>query len=227
MALMSEGKFVVIEGSDASGKKTQAKLLIEMLSEKGIDARLLDFPTYETLFGELISRYLRGELGQLNEITPEIPSMLYALDRHQYKGDIEADLAEGKFLVANRYCQSNWAYQGAKFQDKEERNRFIIWLKDLESRIPQPDLVIYLYTPTDISAKLIESREDKGYLKGEKMDIHESDRQFQESVARVYLDLTRELEDWALVECAGDGGMKSIGEINADIVSVLKERGLL
>ena len=42
--------------------------------------------------------------------------MFYALDRLQYRDSIVKDLEEGYFIVGNRYCQSNWAYQGAKFK---------------------------------------------------------------------------------------------------------------
>ena len=153
--------------------------------------------------------------------------MLYALDRHQYKDDIIRDLEAGWFLVANRYCQSNWAYQGAKFSDPDERKAFIEWLRALESRLPQPDLVLYLYTPTEVTEQLLMDREDKEYLRGEKMDIHESDRKYQEIVAQVYLDLTRELENWVLVECTENGKMRGIEEIGGDILGVLDARDLI
>ena len=218
---------MVIEGSDASGKKTQVTLLLEKLDARGVPTRLLDFPTYDTVFGELISKYLRGEFGPLEEIPPEIPSMFYALDRLQYRDSIINDLEDGKFLVANRYCQSNWAYQGAKFPTPETRKEFISWLKQLESRIPQPDLVFYLHTPESVAQKLLENREDKGYLKGEKMDIHESDRSYQEAVSYVYLDLARESDHWVVVECAGNGEMRSTEDINKEILGILENKGLL
>ena len=126
---MAKGRLVVFEGSDASGKMTQVKMLVEALKEQGIDAKTLDFPTYESPAGEMVSRYLRGELGHLDEIPPEIPSLLYALDRYQYGGQISKDLEAGMFLVANRYTQSNLAYQGAKFRSGHERRRFQKWLR--------------------------------------------------------------------------------------------------
>jgi dTMP kinase len=224
---MTKGKFVVVEGSDASGKKTQVTLLLANLKERGVATRLLDFPTYESVFGELISKYLRGEFGPLDEIPPEIPSMFYALDRLQYKDSIIEDLEEGLFLVANRYCQSNWAYQGAKFQDPNTRKEFISWLQKLESRIPQPDLVFYLHTPESVAQKLLENREDKGYLKGEKMDIHESDRSYQVAVTHVYLELAHEADNWVVVECAGNGEMRSTEDINKEMMGILENKGLL
>lgn len=224
---MTKGRFVVVEGSDASGKKTQVTLLLDKLEKQGVATGLLDFPTYDTVFGELIGKYLRGEFGHLEDIPPEIPSMFYALDRLQYRDSIIKDLEEGRFLVANRYCQSNWAYQGAKFQDPKTRKEFISWLQQLESRMPQPDLVFYLNTPESVAHKLLENREDKGYLKGEKMDIHESDRSYQEAVTYVYLELARESDLWVVVDCAGNGEMRSTEDINQEMVGILENRGLL
>jgi len=224
---MSKGRLVVVEGSDASGKMTQVTLLLEKLKGIGIATKLLDFPTYDSLFGELISKYLRGEFGPLEKIPPEMPSMLYALDRLQYRDSIEHDLRSGLFMVANRYCQSNWAYQGAKFRELKARQDFIEWLKQLESRIVQPDLVFYLHTPAAISEKLLEKREDKDYLKGEKMDIHESDRTYQEAVTNVYMELAERSEDWEIVKCAENEEMRSAEDINKEMMLALKNRGLL
>jgi thymidylate kinase len=41
---MSVGKFFVIEGTDASGKSTQFKLLADRLVSEGYDVVVFDFP---------------------------------------------------------------------------------------------------------------------------------------------------------------------------------------
>lgn len=42
-----KGKFIVIEGTDGSGKKTQAKILCEKLNEAGINCIVQSFPNYD------------------------------------------------------------------------------------------------------------------------------------------------------------------------------------
>ena len=224
---MAKGRLVVFEGSVASGKMTQVKMLVDALRERGIDAKVLDFPTYDSPAGEMVSRYLRGELGPLNAIAPEIPSLLYALDRYQYRDDIVRDLKAGKFLVANRYTQSNLAYQGAKFRSAPQRKKFQKWIIDMESGLPRADLVIYLRTPPSISKKLIEGRPDKKYLKGKKKDLHESDDGYQLRVAEAYRELARRETGWKTVECASDGRMRSPEEIHGSVLGILGKKKML
>lgn len=227
MSDMVKGRLVVFEGSDASGKMTQVNMLVSALREKGLDAKVLDFPTYDSPAGEMVSRYLRGELGPLNAIAPEIPSLLYALDRYQYRDEIARDLEAGKFLVANRYTQSNLAYQGAKFRSPKERRQFQKWVHDMESGLPRADLVIYLRTPQAISKTLIEGRPDKKYLKGKKKDLHEADDDYQMRVAEAYQELANQGKGWVTVECSENGKMRPPEAIHGEVFGILNKKKML
>ncbi len=46
------GKLIVFEGTDGSGKATQAKLLCQRLAQRGIPFREIDFPRYGNPFAE-------------------------------------------------------------------------------------------------------------------------------------------------------------------------------
>ena len=59
MTKITNGKFIVIEGSDASGKMTQVKKLEKKLNDMVIKTKIYDFPDYESSFGSLISQYLK------------------------------------------------------------------------------------------------------------------------------------------------------------------------
>ena len=52
---MKKGKIILIEGTDGSGKKTQAELLCEKLISMGILCKVVSFPRYGTPTGKIIS----------------------------------------------------------------------------------------------------------------------------------------------------------------------------
>ena len=41
-----KGKFIVIDGTDGSGKATQTKFLVDRLRRVGLDVAMADFPQY-------------------------------------------------------------------------------------------------------------------------------------------------------------------------------------
>lgn len=216
--------FIVVEGTDSSGKKTQTELLINRLKNEGKDVEKVDFPAYETPFGEMVARYLRGEFGSLKSVAPEVANLLYTIDRYQFKDQMVEKLKKGKILIANRYLESNIAFQGAKFEGDEKR-RFIQWIKDCESRLPQADVIVFLDIPIDAAASLMEKRGDKTYLKGKKKDIHESDVRYQENVRKTYLEEGR-ANGWIIIDCAEKRGsswrIKSIEDVHAEIWEKIK-----
>ncbi len=220
------GKFIVIEGGDSAGKHTQAKLLLKHLQLHISNIELLSFPQYDSPFGALVAKYLRGEYGSLQEIPPEIPCLLYALDRFQVKDKLEKGLANGSWFIADRYTQSNFGYQGAKFNG-ENRKQFISWIEVLESRLPQPDLVIYLHVPVAVTQKLMENRSHKNYLESNKnQDIHEIDPNYQQRVIDTYLELASERDNWVVIECFDkkSNELRNIETIHREVVNSVNER---
>ena len=108
-------KLFVIEGVDGAGKSTQIKLLRDFFSKKGYSCEYMHFPRTETpYFGELISRFLRGEFGTLNDVDPYLVAMLYAGDRKDPSTMIRKWKTDEKIVFIERHTNSNNAYQYAK-----------------------------------------------------------------------------------------------------------------
>ena len=57
---LQKGMFLVIEGSDGSGKSTQYKLLLERLKSVGHDVKEIKFPRYEEEASYFVRKYLKG-----------------------------------------------------------------------------------------------------------------------------------------------------------------------
>ncbi|PLX01610.1 MAG: thymidylate kinase, partial [Marinilabiliales bacterium] len=69
-------KLIVIEGIDGSGKSTQVNLLKKYFSDNNLKYKFVHFPrTDSPIYGDLISRFLRGEFGQLDQVDPYLVSV--------------------------------------------------------------------------------------------------------------------------------------------------------
>lgn len=205
---MLKGKFIVIDGSDGSGKKTQTDLLIKYLKTNHHTSSYFDFPQYQkSFFGKMVGRYLNGEFGEADDVNPYLASLLYAGDRWQASEAIRKDLKAGKIVIANRYTQSNMGFQTAKIKSPTEKRKFLSWVTKLEYQIygiPKPDLVVYLYVPYKIAQSLVDKKADRGYTKM-KRDIHERNGEYLNRVEKQYLTLARQNKEWQIVNCIQDG----------------------
>ena len=225
--------FIVLEGLDGAGKSTQIKQLRALLQLRGIESEYVHFPRFEApVYGELIARFLRGELGSVESVDPYIVALLFAGDRADMAPQIRKWEAEGKVVIVDRYVYSNIGYQCAKIADAEGQQRLKQWILETEYgyyNIPRPDLSIFLDVPFSFTAKsLTEQRtgDDRAYLNGQS-DIHESSLDLQQQVRRVYLEAAKTDACLKVVDCSNsEGGMDSpegiFARIEALVLPLLK-----
>jgi dTMP kinase len=103
------GSFVVLEGGDASGKSTQARLLAERLRAVGHQV-VETFEPGATAAGAAIRAVLLDGDGPVD---PTTEALLMAGDRAQEIAEvIRPALAGGADVVSDRYVPSSLAYQG-------------------------------------------------------------------------------------------------------------------
>ena len=144
---------IVIEGLDGSGKSTQVRKLKEYIVRSGRALEYIHFPRFDTpLYGDLLARFLRGELGSIDRVHPRLVALLFAEDRNAAAPAIREALAAGRTVLLDRYVYSNIAFQCAKLEDKAERDELRDWIFDTEYRhfgIPVPDVNIFLDVPVD------------------------------------------------------------------------------
>ena len=212
--------FIVLEGLDGAGKSTQIAKLRDMFRARGVESEYLHFPRFDApVYGELIARFLRGDLGSVESVNPYLVALLYAGDRAAAAATIRGWLSDGKVVIVDRYVYSNIGYQCAKLPRGEARNMLKDWILHTEYEefaIPRPDLSLFLDVPFAFTEKkLSETREgdDRAYLQGGK-DIHEASLDLQSSVREVYIDSSLQGDDIKVVDCStAEGAMASPEEI--------------
>lgn len=228
---MKKGYFIVIDGANGSGKATQVTLLQERLKKNKIPVLTVDFPQYYTsFFGKMTAQYLRGEFGQLDEVSPYLASLLFAQDRNLAKERMIHFLeSKSGILVANRYNSSVLAFQGAKLKTIGEQTKFFKWADELEYKvngIPREDLLIYLHVPISYAARLIKKKEERKYIKGKTHDIHEANQAYLKRAEKIYLALAKK-RGWTVIKCIEKGKLLPIEAIHELILSVLREKKIV
>jgi dTMP kinase len=223
---MKKNKFIVLEGTDGSGKTTQFNLLIQKLKNLKIKFKTFDFPQYEKGSSYFVREYLNGKYGNWNEVGPYKTSIFYALDRFDVSPQIKEWLKQGNLVLSNRYVASNLGHQGAKINSKKERQKFFNWVLSFEHKIlgiPKPSLNIILHLPAEIAQKLVDKKGSREYVGGVKRDIHEADLKYLKRAEKVYLELKKLYpKDFKLVECFQNGKILSPDEIHEKVWKIVK-----
>ena len=220
-----KGKIIVIEGTDCSGKETQSKLLEEKLKNEGNKVLRISFPVYDSPTGKIIGGAYLGkkEIGETYfkegpiNVDPKVISMYYAADRLYNMKDINKYIDEGYYIILDRYTTSNLAHQGSKIIDKDERFIMYDWIDKLEYwllGLPKPDITIFLHVPYNIVKQLKENRNS--------LDEHEKDEDYIKRSIDAYIELS-ELYNWNKIECVKDNKLRSIEDINKEIIDIIKK----
>lgn len=222
---------IVLEGLDGAGKSTQVKRLKEYLKERCGELEYIHFPRYDApVYGDLISRFLRGDFGSNEQVHPQLAALLYAEDRHGAGEPMKKALAEGKMLLLDRYVYSNIAYQCAKCRTEEDAESLRQWIISTEYGdfgLPRPDLNLFLNVPIGfVESNLHSDRQgdDRNYLSGGQ-DIHEADIEFQKRVKAVYVKQAGLDPSFISVDCSDEEGrMLPADEIFSRIKAIVDER---
>lgn len=198
------GKFIVLEGIEASGKTTQANLL----SQKFPDA----FHTKNPTDGE-IGRFIRQRvLGGHSDIPPVAYQYLFASDREIQQQEIIKHLKAGKMVISDRYFWSSVAYGIADREDMDYENWENVSLVALSMlsmyyQFIIPDLSIYLDVTLEESLKRL-----KGSSKHTEIyDNHETNIKVKKGY------------DWLIEKFPNEisivDGNKSVEEVTREIVA--------
>jgi len=199
--MKEKGVFVCIEGLDASGKTTQAHLLVKALQKRGFKVLYTTEPSPGKI-GELIRAYVLQRRRRVKTVTE---ALLFAADRVDHvENRVKPALRKGKIVVSDRYVYSSLAYQGAAGLD-------IKWIEEINQFALLPDLALYIDVPPEVVVKRIKR----------KKTVMER-LQIQKEVREVYMKL---VEDGRLVLINGNRPKEEVAEdILKHVLNILEKR---
>ena len=198
---MEKGKIIVIDGMDGTGKKTQSKLLYEKLKEKTDKVLLFSFPNYDDDSSYFVKKYLReGYCRDINNSATQ--SLFFAIDRSiTFEKYLKDKYNEGYIIILDRYTTSNFIYNlntrysesSASLSKKDYCYRYYIMLNLIEFEflnLPEPDLVIILYSDPKVSDNLIRSRYNDNNSKRDLNENLEFQKQIYENILFIKDNIT-------------------------------------
>lgn len=131
------GKFITLEGLDGAGKSTQLSWIDAFLRERGIVTRVTREPG-GTKVGEALRALL---LDPRQDLHPETEALLmFAARREHVDKVIEPALAQGAWVLCDRFTDASFAYQGGGSKVEWKK------IQALEAWVHgslQPDVTLY------------------------------------------------------------------------------------
>jgi len=172
---MIRGKFITLEGGEGVGKTTNLTFIRDYLHEHNIPVVVTREPG-GTVLAEKIRHLLLDKDSEMISEQAEL-LLIFAARAQHIKHVIEPALAQGEWVLCDRFTDATYAYQGGG------RNMRVSTIECLENLVQgnlRPDLTVLLDAPVEIG---IERARERGAF-----DRFESEKiSFFEHVRRAYL----------------------------------------
>ena len=195
------GQLIAVEGVDASGKSTQARLLAESLGA---------VPTFQfgaTGVGAVVRRMLLDP--DNDALDDRTEALLIIADKAQHVSEIVGPaLRAGQDVVTDRFTASTLAYQGyGRGLDLAELQTMM----HFATGGIEPDLNLLLDVPVDLATRRLGSSVDR---------FEGAGRGFLDRVRAGYLAMAEaDPVRWAVVDADG-----AVAEVAARVLSAVRDR---
>ncbi len=201
------GKFITLEGGEGGGKSTQARALAQSLRMKGLEVVLTREPGGSP-WAERMRKALLTQEGRA--LAPVEQAIMFAAARADHVDTVILPaLAEGRWVVCDRFADSTEAYQGPLGTPAE----VLELLKMVAVGPTRPDLTFVLDLPPQVGLARAAEREALDPFEADELAVHEARR-------AVFLDIAaREPHRCVVVDATA-----APDEIGAAIWSVVRER---
>jgi len=172
---MIRGKFITLEGGEGVGKSTNLHFIKSYLLEHDIPVIVTREPGGTPLAEKIRQLLLDNDSEAVSEAAELL--LIFAARAQHIKHVIEPALAQGTWVICDRFTDATYAYQGGG------RNMRISTIEALENWVQgslRPDLTILLDAPVEIGLERARQRSEFDRFESEKTN-------FFEQVRRAYL----------------------------------------
>lgn len=150
---MTRGKFITLEGSEGVGKSTNLLFLKDYLKHRQIPVVTTREPG-GTLLAEKIRELLLAPDSEPISEQAEL-LLIFAARAQHIKHVIEPALAQGNWVLCDRFTDATYAYQGGGRNLKASN---IEWLENMVQGHLRPDLTLLLDAPVEIGMERAKKR---------------------------------------------------------------------
>ena len=212
---MKEASFVTFEGNEGVGKTTQISLVSEALKMHNVNFVRTREPG-GTFIAENIRRIILTIDNKGEEMDPKTEVLLFAAARAQhYEKFIKPSLNDGKMVICDRFLDSSIAYQGygrkGTLKDIEKIYKLSLFAIGGEKSLPNLTICLLLDPVLAFERKGGADKNDR--MEQESIDFHNR-------IYSGFVDMAKKNPNRFVTIDAS----KTIEEVNADIVKVMKER---
>jgi dTMP kinase len=206
------GKFIVFEGLDGSGTTTQAMMLHNFLLSESKKALITSEPSPGPVGCLIRLIHTKRITSTENRYDRErLLARLFAADRddhlHSDVNGILKQLASGYFVLSTRYYLSSFAYH---VFEEEDYNFIHLLNKDF----PLADYTFFLSCPIECSLERMASSRLPD-LNEDKTNLLRVSKNYEYAISKYNGEIS-------LID-----GTRKPEEINAEIISILKDKGIV
>ncbi len=202
---MRRGHFITMEGTEGVGKTTNLEHVSKLVRAAGYDVVTTREPGGTPLAEDIRDLLLKAREEAMNPMAELL--LMFAARAQHIEQIIEPALANGCWVICDRFTDATYAYQGG---GRHVDAAAIAALEDLVQGDMRPDLTLYLDVPIDVAAARITGRNHDRFEREQRV--------FFENVRAAYLARARDSERIRVVDASVE-----LAQVQKAISTIVRE----
>jgi dTMP kinase len=200
------GLFIVLEGGEGVGKSTNLQFIQQFLQQANIPLQSTREPGGTEIAEQIRALILKKQAEPMADLTELL--LMFAARAQHLTQKIQPALAQGQWLLCDRFTDATYAYQGG---GRQLNKSVIEQLEQLVQNDLRPDCVILLDAPIEVGMQ-------RAVARAELDRMEQENRQFHQRVRDAYLSrAAQNPQRYAVIDAS-----QALEQVQADIQQVLE-----